>query len=79
MNLTERMGSRIRWFRQQKGMRQLQLATAAKLTRSHISQIEGGKLNVTIKNIEAICRALEVQPEDLFDTVKIDMPQRIVG
>jgi transcriptional regulator with XRE-family HTH domain len=75
MDLTQRMGSRIRWLRQQQGMRQYQLAQAAKLTRPHISLIEGGKGNVTIKNIEAICRALKVQPEVLFATVKIDLPQ----
>jgi transcriptional regulator with XRE-family HTH domain len=54
-------------------MTQQGLAVAAGMTRPHISLIEAGKINVTIKKIEAICRALGIHPDQLFETVKLDL------
>jgi len=73
MDLRVRLGLRIQNFRRKKLMTQQGLAVAAGMTRPHISLIEAGKINVTIKKIEAICRALGIHPDQLFETVKLDL------
>jgi len=54
-------------------MTQRGLALAAGMTRSHVSLVEAGKINITIKKIEAICRALSIHPDQLFETVKLEL------
>lgn len=72
MNIAERLGIRIRWMRQTRGVSQDQLAVRAGISRCHLSRIENGEFKVRLDTIEAICRGLLVHPCELFDTVRIE-------
>jgi transcriptional regulator with XRE-family HTH domain len=72
MDLAERLGIRIRYLRQIRGMTQDQLAASAKITRPYISQIEGGKFDVRLDTIAAICHGLHIHPSELFAEVRFE-------
>jgi len=46
------------------------LADRANIHRNYISQIEGGKRNVSFYNVVKIARALKVSPSRLIDPIK---------
>jgi transcriptional regulator with XRE-family HTH domain len=56
----------VKTIRQEKKLSQEGLAFACNLHRTYISDIERGKRNVSIDNIEKIALALEVQPYELL-------------
>lgn len=64
--LRERFAQNVRRFRKNKGMTQLELAIAAGLGRSFISQIERGHFSVTLETIGAIATALGIPPTALI-------------
>ena len=63
-----RVGKKIKALRNKKGFSQEALAFKSRLHRTYISDIERGLRNVSIKNIDKIARALNVNPEDLIKT-----------
>ncbi|MBO0469483.1 helix-turn-helix transcriptional regulator [Enterococcus sp. DIV0242_7C1] len=56
----------VKAIRQDKKLSQEGLAYVCKLHRTYISDIERGKRNVSIDNIEKIALALEVKPYELL-------------
>ena len=58
-------GKRVRERRLAKGLSQEAFAVAAGLDRTYISGIEGGKRNVSLRNIEIIARALGASISEL--------------
>jgi transcriptional regulator with XRE-family HTH domain len=73
MDLAERLGIRIQYLRNQKGMTQAQVCASGRLTQPQLSQIEKGRMWLRIDTIEAICRGLHIEPEELFKTVHLDI------
>lgn len=65
-------GSTVRKLRQNKGISQEQLGEMSSLHRTYISDIELGKRNVSLENIERISCALEIHISDLFLEVEKD-------
>lgn len=61
-----RYGKAVRDARIQKGMSQERLADLSELHRTYISDIELGKRNVSIDNIEKIADALDMKISDIF-------------
>ena len=61
------LAKRLREIRLSKGISQEQLSYSSKLEFSQISRIERGKINTSISQIAAICKALKIQPKELFD------------
>lgn len=61
-----KIGRNIAKQRQERGMTQEDLCGAAQIDRSYLSEIENGKMNVTIKSLKAIADALEVKLIDLL-------------
>jgi transcriptional regulator with XRE-family HTH domain len=59
-------GHRLRQLREAKGWSQEELASRAKLHRTHISLIETAKRSVQLDTVERLATALGVQPADLF-------------
>lgn len=59
-------GLRVRELRARAGITQEQLAARANLSRVYISNIERGKRNVTLQNIENIAAAFRVSMEYIF-------------
>lgn len=61
------LGRRIRQIRTNLGLSQEAFAFEVGLHRTYVGQIERAEKNITIKNIEKICYALDIDPKDLFD------------
>jgi len=53
-----RFGVRLRQLRRRKGLTQVQLAERLGLDRSYLADIERGKRNVSIVNLEIIAKGL---------------------
>ncbi|QWQ12956.1 helix-turn-helix domain-containing protein [Ralstonia solanacearum] len=56
----------VRLLRVQKGWSQERLALECGLDRTYVSAVERSRWNVSLSNIEAIAKALEVQPWTLL-------------
>jgi transcriptional regulator with XRE-family HTH domain len=63
------LGKRVRALREQRGMSQEALADLAEIHRNYISQIEGGKRNLSLFNVVKIARALKVTPSKLIEPI----------
>lgn len=66
MKLREQVGLNIRNLRSSKGMSQEQLALAADMDRSYVSEIELARFSASVDLLEKIARALDVAPKELF-------------
>jgi transcriptional regulator with XRE-family HTH domain len=66
VNIQEKVGQRIRELRYAKDLSQEALAHLADLDRTYITSVENGKRNISILNIEKICKALKVPIEEFF-------------
>lgn len=64
-----RYGRVIRNLRQQKNISQEELADLCGLHRTYISDVELGKRNVSLENIERISNALSVSLTEIFKEV----------
>jgi transcriptional regulator with XRE-family HTH domain len=64
--LRHRFARNVRRFRTNKGMTQDELAVAAGLGRSFVSQVERGRFSVTLETIAALSGALQICPTMLI-------------
>ena len=67
MKLTEGVGLNIRNERNFRGLSQEQLALAADLDRSYISEIELAKFSASLDVLERIANALDIDPQELLN------------
>ena len=67
MKLRDRVGLNARNLKNSKGLSQEQLALAAEVDRSYISEIELAKNSASIDVLERIADALNVDPKELFN------------
>ena len=67
MKLRERVGLNVRNLRSSRRLSQEQLALAAGVDRSYISEIELAKNSASIDVLERIADALGVDPKELFN------------
>jgi transcriptional regulator with XRE-family HTH domain len=67
MKLRDRVGLNVRNLRNSKGLSQEQLALAAEVDRSYISEIELAKNSASIDVLERIADDLDVDPKELFN------------
>ena len=65
-NELKSFGNRVRAIRESAGWSQEDLAEKADLHRTYISDIERGVRNVSLLNIDAIAKALDLKQSDLF-------------
>ena len=66
MKIEEKLGLKIKQLRNKIGISQEELAFRCDLHRTYISSVELGKRNVSIRNIEKIALALNVEIIELF-------------
>jgi len=66
LNFLCEIGARIKRFRNEKNMTQIQLATLCEFEKASMSRIEAGKTNPTMLTIKKISEALKVHPSDLL-------------
>ena len=59
-------GRRVRELRRQRGHSQERFAALSGLDRSYYGSVERGERNISLDNISAIARALEVPIRELF-------------
>lgn len=67
-NVLVRFGQRLRQVRLSKGLTQEVLAAEAGFSRSYYTEIETGKRNISLQNIEKLARALDVEIKEFFDS-----------
>lgn len=66
MTIEEKFGIAVRVRRIALGLSQEQLAYMADLHRTYIGSVERGERNVSLINIIAFCKALNVKPSELL-------------
>ena len=75
----KKLGIRITQIRKQKGLKQVELASNANISKSYLSQIESGKNIPELKVLERICKALNVKVETLLiESLIEDDPSEVV-
>lgn len=67
MDIRKRVGLRIKELRQDLKLTQEALAFKAELDKTYINEVENGKRNVSVINLEKIIIALEVGINVFFD------------
>ena len=60
------MGRQIQMLREESKLSQIQLATAAGITRATLAEIEKGTANPSMETLMRVCRALKISLADLF-------------
>jgi transcriptional regulator with XRE-family HTH domain len=65
-DILKEFGQKILYYRRLKKLSQEDLASLANLHRTYIGQIETGKRNISLRNINKLAGALGVPIRDLF-------------
>ena len=65
--IKEKDGKRIKELRQQQGMSQEEFAFKCDLDRTYITNLERGKRNVSLENLEKIAKAFNMTLSQFFD------------
>ena len=68
-NTIKKLGHKVRIIRTDRGLSQEALAEKADLNRSFVGLLERGKTNITLKNLEQIANALDIDIKYLFDFI----------
>jgi transcriptional regulator with XRE-family HTH domain len=66
MSIKVKVGQRIKELRNQIGISQEALANKAEIDRTYVTDVENGRRNISIENLEKLVIALEVQFKDFF-------------
>jgi transcriptional regulator with XRE-family HTH domain len=70
MDLREVFATNLRRLRHAKGLSQDDLAYEAEVSRSYLSQLEKGAFYASLKIVEKLARALNVEPAELLRSPK---------
>lgn len=65
-NILVKFGKTLRLERLKRNLSQEELAARAGVHRTYIGMVERAEKNVTLKNIEKICKALNLRISDFF-------------
>lgn len=65
----------MRLRRRELGLTQEVLAEGSGLRQSYVAQVESGKRNISLLNIERLARALEIPMSALFSRYGTDIPE----
>lgn len=66
MKELKKIGKNIATLRKQNGLTQEDLCGLAEIDRSYLSEIENGKMNVTIKSLVMIAKSLKCELSDII-------------
>jgi len=64
--ILNRFGQKVRIERTKLGISQEELASRAGVHRTYIGMIERAEKNITLENIEKVCKALDLSISDFF-------------
>ena len=65
-DLLVRLGDRIRRLRKKRGWTQVEMAERVGIDRSFLADVERGKRNVSVLNLDLMARGLKVSLSQLF-------------
>lgn len=68
MSIKANVGQRIRELRLKIGISQEALANRAEIDRTYVTDVENGRRNISIENLEKLVNALNVDFKDFFDS-----------
>lgn len=66
------VGNRLKLLRIQKGLGQNEVAKKMGISQAHLSNIEGGRSNITLSNLLKLHDVLEVTMADLFTDIDVE-------
>jgi transcriptional regulator with XRE-family HTH domain len=66
MDIRKLVGGNVARLRQEQGLKQEPFSEAAGITQSYLSQIENGRVNLTLLGLNDIAQALSVTPAELL-------------
>lgn len=66
MDIRKRVGLRLKELRQKNGLTQEALAFEAEVDKTYLNEVENGKRNVSVINLEKIILALGVSIQEFF-------------
>jgi len=67
MDIRKKIGNHIKELRQGQDMTQGTLSFRAEIDKTYLSEVENGKRNVSVVNLEKIILALGISIKDFFD------------
>ena len=70
MDIRAKVGARIKDLRLGLQLTQEKLAFKAEVDKTYLNEVENGKRNVSLINLEKIIRALEVSVENFFQGIQ---------
>ena len=70
MDINKQLGMRIKYLRRLKRMSQEDLALEAGVNKNYLSDLERGERNPTVKILEKIARALDINLQELFKGIE---------
>lgn len=70
MTINRQLGYRLRFLRQQKGLTIEELALEANVNRNYLNDLERGARNPTVKILNRIAVALQINLSSLFEGIK---------
>jgi transcriptional regulator with XRE-family HTH domain len=68
MDIKQKVGNRIRELRHQLNLSQEALANIAEVDRTYMTDVENGRRNISIENLEKIILALKVSIPAFFNS-----------
>lgn len=71
------LGTRLREYREARGLSVTEVARRAGISRRHVTEAEAGRANLTVTRLAALAEALEVRPGSLIDGPEGLRSQRI--
>jgi transcriptional regulator with XRE-family HTH domain len=66
-NILEIFGGNVQKYRKEKQISQEKLAEIAGIHRTYVGMIERAEKNITLRNMEKLAKALEVEIKDLLE------------
>jgi transcriptional regulator with XRE-family HTH domain len=66
MDLVQLLGENVRRQRKAKGLSQEELALDAGMKRSYLSDLERGTRNPSVRAVERLAKALDLEPSELL-------------
>ncbi len=67
MSIEAKIGLRIKELRTQLGISQEALANKAELDRTYVTDVENGRRNISVKNLEKLVIALNISITNFFN------------
>lgn len=68
MDIKKKVGLRIKELRQEQGLSQESFANKINMARSYFAEVETGKRNVSMVNLDKIANGLQVDLQQFFDS-----------